>query len=144
MVLLSLNGGAVSWCSRKQSLVSLSSAEAEYIALTEAVKEMLYMERLMKDFDIITTHPLTIFTDSQNCINMLENQRASSRTKHIDTKYHYVRDLVEKRRIVLKYCPSEDNAADLFTKPLGSVKMGFFARRLGLTTSLSTTIEEEC
>lgn len=135
-----VNGGAVAWCSRKQSLVSLSSAEAEYIAVTETVKEMLYMERLMRDFDITTTHPLTIFTDSQSCINMLENQRASNRTKHIDTKYHYVRDLVERKRITLKYCPSEENAADLFTKPLGSVKMGVFTRRLGLTT----TIEEEC
>lgn len=116
------NGGCVSWCCRKQQCVSLSSTEAEYIALAEAVQEAVWLRKLMEDFDIKLQEPTIIFEDNQSCIKLVDSEKFSKRTKHVDTKYHFVRDLKNKNIIKLSYCPTDEMQADLLTKPLTHVK----------------------
>lgn len=119
----SWNGGAVSWSCRKQDLVTLSSTEAEYVALSEAAKELIWIDRLLRDFKNPRKGVLDMLTDSQSCMKMLEHQKFSNRTKHIDTKYHFIKDLWNKRMINLKYVSTTDNVADLMTKPLGAQRI---------------------
>lgn len=127
-----VNGGLVSWCCKKQGLVALSSAESEYIALTETSKELTWMKNIVKALDITYNEPTIVYTDSQSCISLIKNQRFSNRSKHFDTRYHYIKDEVEQGRIVLKYCPTANNTADIMTKPLDTVKTSFHRDGLGM------------
>lgn len=124
-VLVKILGGTVSWSSRKQNIVSTSTTEAEFYALSEAVKEVQYLKNVLNDFDIATEETITIHSDNQSTIKMIKNPRSSSRTKHIDVRLHFVRDSVGQGSIGLKYCSSEHNVADLLTKPLAGVKIKY-------------------
>lgn len=127
-----VNGGLVSWCCKKQNIVALSSAESEYIALTDTSKELTWMKNIVKALDISYNEPTVIYTDSQSCISLIKNQRFSNRTKHFDTRYHYIKDEVEQGRILLKYCPTANNTADIMTKPLDNVKISLHRNGLGM------------
>lgn len=129
----SVNGGAISWSCRKQDVVAMSSTEAEFIALSETCKEMNWIRRVVKDFGVNINGPTTIYTDSQSAISMINNQKFSNRTKHIDVKYHYVRDKVMTKEAVLAYQPTDKNVADMMTKPLGGTKIKELRRFAGLT-----------
>ena len=125
-------GGTVSWSSRKQNVVSTSTTEAEYYALAEATKEVQWIIQLLKNFNIIFTGPVTIQSDNQSCIKFVQNEKFSNRTKHIDVRYHYVKDLISNNAIELKYCPTEYNIADMLTKPLAGTKIKALRELAGL------------
>jgi len=128
-----LNGGTISWCSRKQDIVALSSTESEYIALTEGCKELQWTRMISKAFkEINIPDRITVYTDSQSSIKLITNQKFSNRSKHIDTKYHYVKQLVDNGDIELKYCQTDVNVADMMTKPLGSQKIEQLRRMAGV------------
>ena len=129
---MTYKGCTIAWTSKKQSLVTLSSTEAEYIALTESLQEVLWLRRLLKDFNQDVSQPITVYEDNQNCIRLLQNPKSSLRTKHIDIKYHFVRDLYQSKDSDLRYCPSEHMIADLLTKPLESVKIRQLSMDIGL------------
>lgn len=137
----SVNGGAISWSCRKQDMVTLSSTEAEFVALSETCKEISWLRRIVNDFKIEKEASTTIYTDSQSALAMINNQKFSNRTKHIDTRYHYIRDKVMNKEVKLKYESTEKNIADMMTKPLGRVKIQDLRRKAGL---LNVSIEEEC
>ena len=120
-----LNGGTVSWCCRKQECVSLSSTEAEYIALSEGCQELTWLKGICNDMNVDIKKSTKVFVDNQSCIKLVDNQKFSNRSKHIDTKYHYIRDLSDKGELTLEYCTSEDNVADLMTKPLGPKRIDY-------------------
>jgi hypothetical protein len=141
-VLFLYNGAAISWMSRKQSCVSLSSTEAEYIALSEALKELSWLQSLFDDLRMPLKGPTVIFEDNQGCIKLARSERASRNTKHINTRYNFVRDFVESGAIGLRYCPTDSDTADLFTKPLHGPKIQRFSKMLGLDHSFAS--EEEC
>lgn len=124
-VLCKVFGASISWSSRKQDIVSTSTTEAEFYALSEAVKEIQWLKNILNDFNIDVSLPITINSDNQSTIKMIENSKFSSRTKHIDVRLHFVRECVSTKKILLKYCASEDNIADLLTKPLAGVRMKF-------------------
>jgi hypothetical protein len=126
-----VNGAAVSWACRKQTCVSISTMEAEYVALTEASQEVVWLRRLMDDLGETQTAPTLIFEDNQSCLKFVEGDKMSNRSKHIDTKYHFVKEL-NKKEIVLQYCPSEEMVADVLTKPLGEIKLKKFLDMMGL------------
>lgn len=113
-----LNGGVISWTCRKQSCVSLSSTEAEFIALSEACKEALWLRRVLADMKIDINEPIKIYEDNQSCLKLIVDEKLSNRTKHIDTRYHFVKDHIDKKLVACVFCPSEEMLADLFTKPL--------------------------
>jgi transposase InsO family protein len=129
-----VDGGAVSWSSKKQELVTLSTAEAEYVAQTHAAKEAIWLRRLLTEIFHPIDSPTTLFSDSKSAIALAQDGHYHARTKHIDIRYHFIRYIIEAGTIKLVYCPTNDMTADTLTKALPSVKAKHFAAALGLTT----------
>ena len=115
-----LNGGPVSWKSQLQSCVALSTAEAEYMGLTESSKEGRFLRFLLANANFIQTDPTTLFEDNQSSIALSNSAITNNRTKHIDITYHFVRELVRLGEVQIVYCPTEIMLADVFTKPLAA------------------------
>jgi hypothetical protein len=117
-----LNRGPISWSSTKQRCVATSTAEAEYIALAEASKQSQWLRSLLIELDrasmIGPSHVARIFSDNQACIAIAGDPMAHRRTKHIDVRYHYIRQLIGARKARVSYLPTEDMLADVLTKPL--------------------------
>ena len=111
-------GAAISWKSSKQTCVALSTAEAEYIALSAASQEAVWLQQLFSDLLNEKVQETVIFEDNQSAICLAKSQQVRGRSKHIDIKYHYIRELVEAGKLKLLYCASEDMIADMLTKPL--------------------------
>lgn len=112
------SGGAISWRSRKQSCVALSTAESEYVALSGATQEAKWIAELIGDLTAQSPQKMTILEDNQSAISIAKNPQYHGRTKHIDIKFHFVRSQVENGNIELEYCPSKDMVADILTKSL--------------------------
>uniref|UniRef100_A0A6V7M0T8 Integrase catalytic domain-containing protein n=1 Tax=Bracon brevicornis TaxID=1563983 RepID=A0A6V7M0T8_9HYME len=127
-----LFGGTISWSSKRQECVTLSSTEAELVALSEASREAKWIRKLLTFFNEHQNEPTTIYEDNQSCINSLKGPGSSNRSKHIDTKYFYTRELKERRIIQVTCCPTETNEADMFTKPLGPTKLSTLVKMIGL------------
>ena len=115
-----MSGSAISWRSKKQSSVALSTAEAEYIALSSATQEVMWLRQLMSSLlkDYKLSESTTIYEDNQSAICIAKSQQQHGRSKHIDIKFHFTREQVELKNIQLVYCKSRDMIADVFTKPL--------------------------
>jgi hypothetical protein len=111
-------GGAVSWNSRLQRSVALSSAEAEFMALCAAAQEMMYLKQLMEELLNCSQGPVVIYEDNQGCLAMAVRPAFHSRTRHIRMRFHFVRELIETNECVLEYCPTGEMAADILTKAL--------------------------
>lgn len=121
---LTLASGAISWKSKKQPIVSLSTMEAEYIALSEVSKEVIYLRRLLMhmQFYSLVESPINVFCDSQSAIELAKNAVYHKRSKHIDIRYHFTRELIEKNEIRVVYLKTESMLADIFTKALSKIK----------------------
>ena len=115
------NGGAISWEVKKQATVALSSAEAEYQAMAAAVQEAIYLRALLEDFGLQMKKPIDIGEDNQSCIKMCHNPVMHKRSKHIDTKLHFIRERVENKKVKIHYVPTEEMTADILTKSLPRV-----------------------
>ena len=124
--------GAVSWSSKKQSIVALSSTEAEYVAQTHAAKEAIWLRAFINEINGKLNGPLTLMADNQSAIALSKDNKFHSRTKHIDLRYHFIREAVEDEKVRMEYLPSGDNVADIFTKPLAKIKFTRFVSMLGL------------
>jgi hypothetical protein len=128
-----LYGGAICWSAKKQSVVALSTAEAEYIAMTRATKEAIWIRQFMGELFGEFTDATVLHADNQSAIAMAKNDSFHSRTKHIALPYHFVRHAVATSVVSLSWTPSDANLADLFTKVLDSTKTSRLSRGLGLT-----------
>lgn len=117
-----LSRGLVSWSSSKQKCVATSTTEAEYIALSEASKQGQWIRALLKElkrFNLLEDNQaVPMHSDNQACIALSQDPVGHRRTKHIDVRYHYIRELVSYRKATVEYLPSEDMIADILTKPL--------------------------
>jgi hypothetical protein len=117
-----LIGGPVSWTSTKQRCVCQSTIESEYIALSEASKQGQWLRALLRELQwseyLGDNLEVPIYSDNQGCIALARDPIAHSRTKHIDVRYHYIRELVAFGKTTIEYCPTGDILADLLTKPL--------------------------
>ena len=111
-------GGPISWLSKKQAIVALSTSEAEYVALCIATQEAAWLRRLLADLKVLTSEPTLLMEDNQGAIAIAKNPTAHARTKHIDIRYHYVREAVQGGVVDVRYCPTDQMIADLLTKPL--------------------------
>ncbi len=126
-------GGAVSWKSKKQGCVAQSSSEAEYMALSSAAKEAIWLSKIFAVAESESDRrPVLIFVDNQGAIKMSKNDSSSTRTKHIDIQYHFVRDSLAKKLLSIDFCATQEMAADILTKPLARVLLQKFAFILGL------------
>jgi hypothetical protein len=113
-----MHGSPVAWSARKQSIIALSTAEAEYIALTAVAQEVLYLQALITELYECIISPIPIYCDNQGAVALTSNSKFHARTKHIDLRFHVVRSLVKNGIIDIQYCPTEENIADIFTKAL--------------------------
>lgn len=116
-------GAAISWSSKLQETVALSTMEAELISNCEAAKEALYLKQLLIDLNYEVKPTINILTDNQSTIKFIENGTINSRTKHLDIKYHFVREKYLKKLLSYNYTPSEHMIADIFTKAIGKITL---------------------
>ena len=126
--------GVVSWSAKKQPIITLSSTESEYVALTHATKDILWIHKLLSELSFFYNHslPTTLHCDNQGAIELSKNSRFHARTKHIDVHFHFVRQAVDQNHIRLKYVPTDDMVADIFTKSLARVKFTMFRELLNV------------
>ena len=127
-----MNGGAISWSSKKQELVTLSTAESEYVAATYASKEALWLQQIIGELFGPVTEPTILYLNSQSAIALTKEGSYHARTKHIDIRYHFIHFTVQDGTINLIYCPTEDMTANILMKALPNSKAKHFARSLGL------------
>lgn len=122
----------VSWLSKKQSYISLSTAEAEYIAATDCFTQILWMKEALKDANINTDQPITIYCDNTSAINLSKNPVMHSKTKHISIKYHFLCEQVVEQNIRLEYINTKEQIADIFTKPLPQEAFKHLRQKMGV------------
>nr|CAN66749.1 hypothetical protein VITISV_005692 [Vitis vinifera] len=118
--LITFSRGAVSCQSRLQKCVALSTIEAEYIAITEASKELLWMKKYL------------LYCDSQSAIHLNKNPTFHSKSKHIDLRYHWIRDALEMKLFYLEKIHTDENGSDMMTKPIPTEKLQFCRKQAGL------------
>jgi hypothetical protein len=114
-----LNRGPVSWNCRMQPTVALSSTEAEYMALSTAAQEAIWLKGILKSLSVGINKSIKLYGDNQGSLKLAKNPQNHSRTKHIDVRHHFIRDAVAQLQVNLEYIPTENNLADRFTKALG-------------------------
>jgi hypothetical protein len=117
-----LNGAAVSLKSQRQQTVALSTAEAEYMALTTATQEGIFLKQLLHEFHQDSGSSITIHEDNQSCVALSKNSMTTGRRKHIDVRYNFCREKVESGDTEVQYCATENMLADVITKPLVSAR----------------------
>jgi hypothetical protein len=123
-------GFAIAWKSKLQRNVTLSSTEAEYVAISEVCKEIKFIVQVMEFLGMEVKKPIKINVDNVGAIYLANNKVTSQRTKHIDVRYHYVRELIEDGLVEISFIRSGDNDADLFTKNLDQVTFWKHANKL--------------
>ena len=111
-----MGGGPVSWSSRKQTSVALSTSEAEYVALASSAQEALWLRQLLSELTKTPHQMITINEDNQSAICLSKNPQFHGRSKHISLKHHFVRDHVKEGSIEVKYCRTDEMIADMLTK----------------------------
>lgn len=128
----SLGSGIFSWASKKQQTVAQSSAEAEYISASLATSQAIWLRRILEDVKEKEEEGTDLFCDNKSAIAMANNPVYHSRTRHIAIKYHFIREAITNGDIKLKYCKSEDQVADIFTKALSPGKFQQLRELLGI------------
>jgi ribonuclease HI len=126
-----LNGGAISWSSKRQATVAASTTEAEYMAAAQAVKEALWLRNLLVDLDL-DGGTVKIFADNQSAIKLLKNPVLSMRSKHIDVVYHFARERVARKEVKFEYVKTEHMLADMLTKPVPKAKHTYCCTGIGV------------
>ena len=131
--ILQFNGCSIGWFSKKQKTTSLSSTEAEYVALAAATKDVLWVQQLLNELTVPVRLPTVLYEDNLPAIQIANHQRNLSDTKHIDVKLHFLRDYCVKRFIAIHHVNTGDQLADSLTKVM--VNNRHIARMLGSTSS---------
>ncbi|MCO5589387.1 hypothetical protein L7F22_043354 [Adiantum nelumboides] len=130
--MFSFGSATITWSSKKQPTLALSSIEAEYRGAKIVACEVAWLEMLLQDLEIQVQDLAVIYYDNPNNIQLAQNSVFHARTKHIEVHYHFIRERVLDDDIELAYVGTEDQAADLFTKALGAEKLQRFRGMLGL------------
>ncbi|XP_038713373.1 secreted RxLR effector protein 161-like [Tripterygium wilfordii] len=118
----------IAWSSKKQPIVTLSTTEAEFIAAAHCACQVVWMRRLLSELQCSQTDATHIMCDNSSTIKLSKNPIMHRRSKHIDIRYHFLRGLVKEKVIELEHCQSQEQVADIFTKPL---KFDLFVKLLG-------------
>ncbi|CAA7018890.1 unnamed protein product [Microthlaspi erraticum] len=129
-----LGNNLIAWLSKKQNSVSLSTAEAEYIALGSCCTQLIWMRQMSADYGM-ESGPFLVYCDNKSAIDISKNPVQHSRTKHIDIRHHFVRELVEEKQVVLEHVVTDLQLADLFTKPLDFNRFVTLRNSIGICTS---------
>ena len=127
-----IDGGPVSWSSKCQEIISLSTTESEYVAATHGMKEVLWLRSLLSKLFGPLAEATTLFSNNQATIALTHDHQYHACTKHIDVCYHWIRWVIKQGSLCLVYCPTEDMVANMLMKALPSAKVKHFAAGLGL------------
>ena len=130
-----LGTNLISWALKKHPIVSISSAEAEYVAATSASCQAVCLRRILQDMSHTENDPTPILCDNTSVIALSKNHVFHKKRKHIDTRFHFIRELVNNGDIALQFYGSRDELADIFTKPLGKSVFYFQRQHLGIIRS---------
>jgi hypothetical protein len=133
----------ISWSSMKQGSIAQSTLEDEYIATSDAGKEALWLRKLVSMLFGDKLEMTVVHCDNQSCIKLTENMVFHDRSKHINMKYHYIQDLVQRKTIKLQYISTSEQVADILTKPLPLRQFVQLRGKLGVAENDSLT-EREC
>ena len=138
----STSGGAfflgeslVSWISKKQTSISLSTTEVEYIAASECCTQIEWMKQTLQDIKVVYENPTVFHCDNTSSISLSKNPVQHSKAKHIPIKYHYLREQAASKNIRLEYIPTQEQVADIFTKPLNRDVFEHLKKKLGIIPS---------
>jgi chemotaxis protein histidine kinase CheA len=133
---IKLNGCTISWATKKQQTVAISSTEAEYMAISAGAQELLWMQQFINELTQTTRRALDmsstaiLYCDNQSALAISRNDVHHHRTKHIDIKHHFIRDHVKAKRIDVVWIPTQAQIADVLTKPLDKIKFARFRHAL--------------
>ena len=129
------SGGAITWKSKKQTTIALSSKEAEYVALSEAAREACWLRNLYYELGYTQESQIILKGDNDGSIAMAKNQQFHNQSKHIVIRWHWVRDLVEEQLIKIETCRDPQQTADVLTKPLPRPKHSQHVSEMGLAST---------
>ncbi|WVZ00998.1 hypothetical protein V8G54_027067 [Vigna mungo] len=127
-----VNNAPVSWSSKKQGIVALSSCEAEYVTGCNAVCQGIWLSELLKHIKMVIGKAFILNMDNTLAISLARNAISHGRSKHIDVKFHYLRDVMNKNQVELKFCKTKLQLADLFTKALSQGRLSFLRSKVGV------------
>lgn len=136
-----LNEGLITWVSQKQRCVALSSCEAEFMAATAAACQAIWLKKLLGQITGKETGPVTIFIDNKSAIDLAKNPVFHGRSKHIDIRYHFIRECVEKGDILVKHVRTDEQRADCLTKALTTAKFERMRKLLGVDPGAHTNFD---
>jgi hypothetical protein len=126
------NGGIISWQSKKQPTVTLSTTESEYMALLQAIKELIWIQRLLDEVGRNAEKNNIIYEDNQSTIALASNPQFHARTKHIDIQYHFIHECVENSKVQLEYCSTTEMIADGMTKIMAKDRHWHLMEKMGM------------
>jgi hypothetical protein len=130
--LMNMGLETISWSCKKQATLANSLAKVEYISAWEASCEIFWLHKILQDLGIIKKTPTILWIDNQSTIKMAKNPLFHSKTKHVNTNYHFIKTLINNDIIKPQYCPFEDQTSDIFTKPLGRIKFTKFRDEISI------------
>ena len=124
-VAVTVGNSTVSWSSSTQKIVTLSTTETEYVALGDGVKEELFVKAVLS-FVVpsLSDKSIKVLVDNEGAVNLAANPRSSARTKHIDVRFHFIRELVRTGTIAVEHIPTKEQRADILTKALVGAIIG--------------------
>ncbi len=131
--IMTINGAAIQWNSKQQVVVALSTMEAEYIASSAGVQECMWISQLLKELQLTTCDTTKLWCDNQSAIRTMDNDLSKSRSKHIDIRYHFIREKVRDKLVEVKYCETGKMKADILTKPLSVAIHSRLKEMIGIT-----------
>ena len=129
-----IDSSTISWPSKRQEIISLSTTESEYVVAMHSMKEALWLQSLLSEIFGAFPEATTMFSDHQAAIALMHNHQYHAHTKHIDVHYYWIWWVIEQGSLHLEYCPTDDMVADVLTKALPSAKVKHFTVGLGLLT----------
>eukprot|EP00253_Pinus_taeda_P017739 PITA_17739 len=141
--IFNLGLAAISWYSRKQRSIELSSEEAEYMTPSQAACEAIWMRKILVNLFDQRMDPTMIYCDNQSCIKLSQNLVFHDSSKHIKIQYHHLKDCVARRIMLLQYILTEEQDADILTKALSKCKFEFHRDRIGVVDN-PFLVEREC
>ncbi|KAJ0391590.1 hypothetical protein P43SY_011493 [Pythium insidiosum] len=138
-----LDGNTISYASKKQGVVALSTAEAEYVAMHEGARDIMWLGALLDELGLPFKKPPTLWCDNMSTVHLSTKPSKHSKMKHVDVKYHFTRNLVEKEKLATRHCGTNEMPADTLTKPLDRVKFERFRDMLGVRSKATWSGDTE-
>lgn len=129
-----LGSGIISWCSERQKCVSLSTTESEYVAASTAIKELIWLRKFLHEILQSNSNDIVFYMDNQSAIRLVKNPEFHKRTKHIDVRYHFIREAYENKLFCLEYINTKNMIADVLTKALPTQRFNALINEMSITS----------